>query len=78
MVCSLVSMIFFAFLRDGVVDLEVVILSITRGGDAVEHGQVTSFTIEHEEIAIEESPIAIHLDVLLSHSSLRWAKDGGS
>ena len=70
MVCSLVSMICIAFCRDGVgylvVDLEVVIPSITIGGDAIEHGQVASFTVVHEEIAIEESPTAIHHEVILS------------
>lgn len=42
-----------------VVDLEVGILSITIGGDAIEDGEVTSCVVVQEGNAVEESPIIV-------------------
>lgn len=43
-------------LEDSVVDLEVVVPTITKGGDAVEDSKITSSSIAQEEVAVEEVP----------------------
>jgi len=50
------------------VDLEVIIPTITKGGDAVEDVR--------EEVVIEEAPTTISHNVVLYQSGLRWPWKG--
>ena len=61
---------------DGGVVLEVVIPTITKGGDAVEDVVGTSSAIVWEEVAIEEAPVVVSHDVVLSHLGLQWPWKG--
>lgn len=63
-------------LEDGVVNLEVVIPTITRMGDVVKDGMVTSFVVVRKEVVVEEVPIAIPQDVSLIHLCLQWSREG--
>ena len=52
-------------LADGGLDLEVLIPTMSRGGDAVEDVVGTSPTIPQEEVAIKEALVAVSHDVVL-------------
>lgn len=57
-------------LEDSAGDLQVVVPTITKGGDAIEDSMVTSSSIAQEEVAVEEVPPTSPRDVILSQSCL--------
>ena len=73
---SCVLVLFFVLLKDGRVDLEVEIPTITKGGYAVEDVVGTSFRVIREEVAVEEALVVVPCDVALSQSHLRRSWDG--
>lgn len=57
-------------LEDSASDLQVVVPTITKGGDAIEDSMVTSSSIAQEEVAVEEVPPTSPRDDILSQSCL--------
>lgn len=73
---SCVVVLSFVLLKDGWVDLEVEIPTITKGGYAVEDVVGISSIVVREEVAVQEAPVAVSRDVVLSQSRLRQSWEG--